>query len=191
MSLLLLPADSRYWTVTVSEKVIERLIHQGDEVRIVVEEEALAMAEMWQAYGAHVAPGSVGDADLIERAARGVRSVVLIAPGSDRFAPILAAIVEGLSGPSTSGTERPRLIVCLRSSLNDVLIMAATSGFDHIVLTAGHKGGAIMSRLTWGIAPERIAEAIDAADDLAGHPQLVLDLNDDEAWHALRLAPPG
>ncbi len=38
--------------------------------------------------------------------------------------------------------------------------------------------------------PERLAEAIDVADDLAGHPKLELDLSDELAWQELALSPP-
>ena len=37
------------------------------------------------------------------------------------------------------------------------------------------------------IDPARVAEAIDAADDLAGNPRLELDLGTPDAWRALRL----
>ena len=40
------------------------------------------------------------------------------------------------------------------------------------------------------LEPDLVAEAVDAADDLAGEPRLTADLGAADGWRALRLEPP-
>lgn len=114
--------------------------------------------------GAHVAIGDPGDDDLVERAAQGARTIV--------------AGVEGRAG---------------------ALAGAARAGVDRAVLLGGDPDG-VPGSMSWVLlvtkrrlrrspAPEDVAEAVDAADDLAGEPRLVADLTTDEGWRALRLEP--
>jgi hypothetical protein len=52
--------------------------------------------------------------------------------------------------------------------------------------------GAVERRRLLGRRPrlssEKLAEAVDAADDLAGNPRLELDLTDERAWTELKLS---
>lgn len=114
--------------------------------------------------GAHVAAGEPGDDDLVERAAQGARTIV--------------AGIEGRAG---------------------ALAGAARAGVDRAVLIGGD-ADEVPSPMSWvllvtkkrlrrGPSPDRIAEAVDAADDMAGEPRLVADLTTDDGWRALRLDP--
>ncbi|HEX2295221.1 MAG TPA: hypothetical protein VHN37_07930 [Actinomycetota bacterium] len=114
--------------------------------------------------GAHVAVGDPGDDDLVERAAQGARTIVA---GEEGRAAALAG--------------------------------AARAGVDRAVLVGGDAAGAPASmswvllvtkrRLRRGVAPADVAEAVDAADDMAGEPRLVVDLTTEDGWRALRLDP--
>lgn len=136
---------------------VRRLTAEGDQVRVV--------AGVGEAHpGAHVAVGSPGDDDLVERAAQGARTIV--------------AGIEGRAG---------------------ALEGAARAGVDRAVLVGGDAEDvpASMSwvllvtkrRLRRGPSHDDVAEAIDAADDLAGEPRLVADLTTAEGWKTLRLEP--
>ena len=52
----------------LTEELVKRLIHEGDEVRVL--EDSNDNAESWRRLGAHIAHGPIWDADLIERAAQ-------------------------------------------------------------------------------------------------------------------------
>ena len=114
--------------------------------------------------GAHVATGEPGDDDLVERAAQGARTIV-------------------------AGTE----------GRGAALAGAARAGVDRAVLIGGD-ADEVPESLSWillvtkrrfrrGVGMADVAEAIDAADDMAGEPRLVADLTTDEGWRALRLDP--
>ena len=171
MSLLLvgLPDD-------VTASTITRLRSQDDEVRVLAPNGP--QADAWKAAGAHVALGGFDDADLIERACQNVRTLVF---GDSALAPDNGeALVNGgvRAGVGrwvyVSGAPKPGIVSELDST-----------GHDYVVLATGSKG-----LLRRGTEPSAVALAVDAADDLAGHPKLELNLKNDSAWSALRLQRP-
>lgn len=149
----------------VGAALTRRLLAQDDQVRVVLGpgEEATPYA------GAHVAAGDTGDDDLVERAAQGARTIVLGEVG-DR-AP-------ALEGAARAGVERA---VLMGGRGEDV-----PGSMSWVVLVVPRS---LLRRRS--LPPDALAEAIDAADDLAGEPRLVVDLGTDEGWAALRLERPG
>lgn len=160
-----------------NEEVILRLRAQGDEVRIL--EPMEPRVDRWKEIGAHVAVGSPEDEDLISRAATNCRTVVV---GSEAL-PALGAVLEGVR--HTSGL---RLVLCLPSFDEAASRALAASGTDHLVLITGGSGV-----LGWrrGVSPGSLAEAIDAADDIANAEERVVDLTDPRGWASLKLDAPG
>jgi hypothetical protein len=151
----------------LDESVVERLLSQGDEVRVL--EPSGARRERWQQLGAFLAVGEGDDPDLVERAAQDVRTVVVL---SDRVTPeIVATVLE--AGPK-AGVDR--LICCAPQIASAVRGVVRASRLDHILLQTGRPG--LLRRKT--VPGPRIAEAVDAADDLAGDPRLEIDLTDPE-----------
>jgi hypothetical protein len=147
--------------------VTRRLLGQGDQVRVI------ARPGQQGPPGAHVATGDLSDEDLVERACQGVRTVVVGEAAAEDRASALAA--------------------------------AARAGVDRAVFVGAAPDCDVPSGMTWVAlvlprarllgrrkAPgaDAVAEAVDAADDLAGEPRLVADLGTDEGWRALRLDPP-
>ena len=176
MSLLLLNLP------TYAEALITRLLRQGDEVRVVEHDRTLA--ERWVSSGAHVAPGRASDPDLVERAAQGARSVVVM----DRRGEDLAAVVRSAVEGAKLASRDMRLIVCARDVDGEVLDIVRRSLLEHVVIQTGSVGD---RRLLRSRTPsEKVFEAIDAGDDLPGHPRLELDLDNDQAWRELGLEPP-
>ena len=164
----------------VAGALIERLVEQGDDARV-IERDGTA-AEGWRSLGAHVAVASDWDADLIERAATGARTIVLF-EGEDRSEEL---VEEVLRGAGFAGADR---IVMVTTSLTEpTRSLLVKSSLTYVVLQTGFRKRGLISRRPT-LEPSRIAEAIDAADDLSGDPRLILDLGEAEAWHALRLAP--
>ena len=171
MSILLIRAGG-----PIGETLARRLTAEGDEVRVVAPAEE--PAEAWRRLGVKVAPGRDDDADLIERAAQGVRTAVVI---DDESGPAGDVIAEVVAGIAAAGVER--VILCGRKPDQKLVDAVRTSGLDYVVLTVG---GGLLSRRRMPV--EDVAEAIDAADDLAGSPRLELDLTRTEAWAALGLS---
>jgi Trk K+ transport system NAD-binding subunit len=171
MSILLIRAGG-----PIGETVARRLRAEGDEVRVV--EPAEEPAEAWRELGVKVAPGRDDDADLIERAAQGVRTVVVFDGESGPAGDVIEEVVAGIAA---AGVER--VIVCARRPDQMVVDAVRTSGLDYVVLTVGR---GLLSRKR--VSDEDVAEAIDAADDLAGSPRLELDLTTRESWAALGLS---
>jgi hypothetical protein len=158
---------------TLGTKVAMRLVAQGDEVRVVSGAEH---APAWRELGVHVATGDPGDPDLIERAAQNCRTIVLLGPPATEV-EVATAVVDG---GAAAGVDR--LIACRareRGSLPS--------------LEAWRHGIVVLEQATgrWPRAKvasdELVAEAIDAADDLAGEPHLEVDLNDPASLAALGL----
>lgn len=170
MSILLIRAGGR-----IGETLARRLRAQGDEVRVV--EAAEEPAEAWRRLGVKVAPGSDDDADLIERAAQGVRTAVVFDGKSGAAGDVIEDVVAGIAA---AGVER--VILCGRRPDPSTVDAVRTSGLDYVVLTVA---GGRFSRKR--VSVEAVAEAIDAADDLAGSPRLELDLTRKESWAALGL----
>ncbi|MBA2273927.1 MAG: hypothetical protein H0W21_08515 [Actinobacteria bacterium] len=145
----------------IGSAVIGLLTSQGDTVRVIDADASLAAR--WKELGAYVAVGSEADADLVERAAQDVRTIVL-------FEDAQTSIGAVLEGAEMAGVER--LVVCAPKPADHVLTRMRASQMDHVVLKVGSG--------LWGRA-RRVsgtAAAIDAADDLGGHPRLELDLED-------------
>ena len=176
MAILLVGLEGR-----LREALVERLLAAGDDVRALAPD--ADAAARWRALGAHAAVGAAADPDLVERAAQGVRTVVVAlrptrAPlGRTPSAPegVLESVVEGARAASPS----VRLVVyadALRDEERE-----AVARVEHVVLLAR------------GLRPppaEAVAEAIDAADDLAGQPRVELDLRRSGAWETLGVTPP-
>jgi hypothetical protein len=173
MSILLVRAGG-----PVARELVARLIAQDDEVRIV---ESPSAGEDWSALGAHIARGDDTDPDLIERAAQSVRTAVLFAQGDvdDVVAPLLEGIAAARVGRVVVFADRPR---------EGVFHAVSASVFDHVLMHLPKRRGLFTGRR---IPDAAIAEAIDAADDLAGEPRLTLDLGEAKSWAALGLEPPG
>ena len=115
MSLLLIGLPE-----TFAAKLVQRLREEGDEVRLLLREGS--GAEPWKKLGAFVATGEAGDADLIERAATNVRTIVL------GLVVLFLAWLLVLSWPRLNGRSR-----ALRTVV--VLLLAAA--------TLAHGAGAI------------------------------------------------
>jgi hypothetical protein len=156
----------------VGAAVVAKLLDAGDDVGVV--EPSATEVGRWRRAGAHVARGQPSDADLIERASQNARTIVVLEADEE----ILGAAIEGarLAGVerivATSGRDRSKVTGLLRSS-----------ELDYVWLHTAN-------RLRAAASPADVAIAVDAADDLAGHPRLELALRTPEAWRLLRLDPP-
>lgn len=149
---------------SLGRAVFARLRDQGDEVRVIEDEPAAG--EEWKRAGGYVALASEWDDDLIERASYEARTVVVF-PRPDRSeAELLEAVV---AGARTAAVER---IVALRSK-PDIPPTLASSGLDYVVLAMGRRS---LLRRSNAVPDHIVAAAIDAADDLDGHPHLLVDL---------------
>lgn len=170
MSVLLIHLDP-----ALANVLTERMVRQGDEVRWLGDEK---QAEHQQGLGAFIARGDAADDDLIWRTSLGVRTIVLT---GDRSPEELSALIKG-----AKAAEVGRLI-CISPELSPRVHDALSdSGLEYVLLLAG--GGSWLARR--GVAPPDLAEAVDAADDLAGPLYEVFDLTEDEGWGRLRLQPP-
>jgi nucleoside-diphosphate-sugar epimerase len=159
------------------EAIVTRLIAQGDEVRVVEDDQVTA--EQWRSLGAHVARPDDDMSDLIERAAQNVRTVVIgeaVAHDVDE----VRAIVDGAAAARVE-----RIVLFGAGASHSALEAVREFPFQHVVLSTGRR------RLLGGsLDDESLAAAVDAADDIAGEPRLELDLGDPEAWPVLGLSPP-
>lgn len=147
----------------LGDAVVRRLIDHGDDVRVVEPERA--EAGRWRALGAHVAAGPP-DADLIERAAHQARTIVL-------FDPALVPVAAAAAG--SAGVDR--LVVVTRTLKGATRAALEGAGLDFVALVAG---GPLRP-----VAAGEVAAAIDAADDIAGAPRLVVDLRARAGWAQL------
>lgn len=155
-----------------------RLIRQMDEVRALVTDQMGGAGT--GTHAVHIASGPyLDDPDLVERAAQNVRTIVLGDHWEPRTVEALQAIADGARA---AGVGR---LVLVGTRIVD-WASHVIEGFEYVLLRAPRKG--VLRRS--GLSLDEVAEAIDAADDLAGQVKLDLDLNDDEAWRDLRLAPP-
>jgi uncharacterized protein YbjT (DUF2867 family) len=174
VSVLLIGVDAE-----LGAALIPRLIAQDDEVRVIEADENTAAR--WRSLGAHVAAGETTDSDLIERAAQGVRTLVL-------FEGAAAAVEPVVEGASLARVDR--LVLCSSGPQDDAMASIRASRIDYVVLRTG-----VGRRRLWGgrnqaLSHEVVAEAIDAADDLAGKPKLDLDLRQPASWRQLGLVAP-
>jgi nucleoside-diphosphate-sugar epimerase len=168
--------------------VAVRLIAEGDQVRVV--EDRPAAADEWVRLGAHVAHGSGADPDLIERAAQGVRTVVVGEDESVAATEVVDAVLEGARIGSRSDI---RLVVLTTASSGEGPAGAVvSSGLDHVIVRIPTTRRFLRSSWSrYAASIEALAAVIDAADDLAGNPREELDLSSEAAWNRLRLEPPG
>ena len=158
----------------LDEQVVYRLLEQGDEVRVL--EATSARVALWRGRGAFLARGEGDDPDLVERAAQNVRTVVVM--GEQVRLEVVANVLEA---GRNAGVDR---LVCCAPSVNQEVRAAVRSApLDHVLLETG-RGGLLRRK---PVTPGRIAEAIDAADDLSGEPRLEIDLTDHEQAKQLRL----
>ena len=145
--------------------VVKRLVAQGDEVRVL--EATPARREEWRSLGAFLAVGEADDPDLVERAAQNVRTVVLL---EDPLRPEVLTTV--LEASPKAGADR--VIVCAPVVEAHIGAALGASALAHVVIETGRPG--LLRRKA--VSPELVAEAIDAADDLAGDPRIVVDLTE-------------
>lgn len=170
MSVLILPDASG----DLGRAVATRLLSQGDEVRVIVSPSG---DQGWRELGVHVALGDPAAPDLVERAAQNCRTVVLLGRAATD-GEVLDSVTDAAAA---AGVDR--LVLCRASERAPVP-----------PLEGRWKGGFVVMEQTTGrwprarsVADELVAEAVDAADDLAGDPRLVLDLNDPEGRAKLGL----
>lgn len=155
----------------LDEQVVTRLVSQGDEVRVL--EPTSQRREHWVRSGAFLASGEADDPDLVERAAQNVRTIVVL---TERVSSrVIATVLE--AGPK-AGVDR--LVCCAPTIPESVKTAVRSSSIDHVLLESGRPG--LLRRRSPTM--EFLAEAVDAADDLAGEPRLELDLSQpDQAEH--------
>jgi uncharacterized protein YbjT (DUF2867 family) len=175
MSILLIGIEDDLGTA-----LVERLVEEGDEVRVL--EPDHGRDDLWKPLGAYVAVGPADDWDLVERAATNVRTVIL---GEGIEPPTRDTIKQILEGAQRSSVTR--VVLCAPSPDEEAVEAIRSSSIGYVVLATGTKG--LLSRSP-GVERDRLVEAIDAADDLAGEPQLELDLTAPEGWEPLRLEAP-
>lgn len=164
---------------TLSVKLIERLVAQGDEVRILVPEGA--SPAVWRGLGAHVAFGDVHDDDLVARATTGVRTLVVgeMVEAEEGLASVTA-------GAEQAGVER--IVVSAPQPPPSVAAALDATELEYVVLTTAKKP--LVGRAKTRIPLSKLAEAIDAADDLPGRLRLELDLTMERSWQILKVLPP-
>ena len=167
MSLLLIGLNEEY-----GPALVKRLVAEGDVVGVI--EHDSRRAETWRGLGAHVAIGTPMDFDLIERAAQHARSIVVLADLWDDPVPLVDPI---LTGARLAPGERARMIFVVERS-GGVGETLAESEFDFVILETGSARAWIGRRRK--PAAEDVADAVNAADDLAGSPRLVVDLMNTE-----------
>ena len=158
----------------LDEQVVDRLLGQGDEVRVL--EPTSVRAELWRGRGAFLARGEGDDPDLVERAAQNVRTVVIM--GDQVRLEVVANVLEA---GRNAGVDR--LVCCTRSLSEEIRAVVRSGSLDHVLLETGR--GRVLRRRH--VSPALIAEAIDAADDLAGEPRLEIDLTDEKQFKLLHL----
>lgn len=178
MSVLLLGLESKFGST-----VIQKLLDEGDTVGVI--EEDRARGEEWKKLGAHVALGSPADFDLIERAAQHARSIVIVESGLTEAGDVVDAT---LMGARLVPGERARVIFVAVAPGPEIGETLTGSEFDFVILKIGT--GKSLIRRSRPMPPEQVAEAINAADDLAGSPRVEVDLGSKEGWSSLGLAPP-
>ena len=169
MSVLLVDPDE-VWGPAIARLLIE----EGDEVRVLTPHPL-----RWATRDVYVAPGDPLDPDLIERACTNVRTVVLTFLG--RKVPM--SLVDGvLTGATQAGTDR--IVACAPSADTDLLRALNGGGLSYVLVVTGRRG--FLPKVT--AEAHAVAQAVSAADDLAGAPRLVVDLTTEDGRAELRLA---
>lgn len=175
MSVLLIGASGE-----LGEAVITRLARAGDQVEVI--EPSAADAAIWRAKGARVAVAETIDTDLVERAGQQARTIVVFGDDSDRTIRSVKTVLAA----ATALKESPRIVVCTTATADGVLDILEASALDYVVLRTSKKARRLLAKGK-PHAPEDVAEAIDAADDLGGNPRLEIDLAAAEGWSKLKL----
>ena len=157
----------------LGEVLVRRLIAQDDEVRAIATD---ASGGDFSGHGVHIARGADLDADLVERAAQNVRTIVLFDPEKD----VIELVLDGAHAARVE-----RVVLCATTIPEAARDRLRGANLDYVVLQAPRKG-----LFRKGVADDALAEAIDAADDMAGKLRLELDLNEAAAWEVLKLEPP-
>lgn len=160
--------------------IVAKLLGEGDEVSVVGRDQAVA-APM-KRLGAYVATGDPSDPDLVARAAQNARTIVLFADAGGR---ILDAVTEAASLLPSA----PRVVLLTSFVEEDVMSRLRRSPLDYIALKVPGPPRFRLIRKQ-SVSDEQIAEAVSAADDLAGEPRLELDLGTAAAWRELKLSEP-
>ena len=169
MSVLLVDPDE-VWGPAIARLLLE----EGDEVRVLTPHPS-----RWGDRGVYVAPGDPLDPDLVERACTNVRTVVLTFLG--RKAPM--SLVDGvLAGAIHAGTDR--IVACAPSADADLIRALSAGGMSYVLVVTGRRG--FLPKVT--ADAHAVAQAVSAADDLAGAPRLVVDLTTEAGRTELRLA---
>jgi hypothetical protein len=180
VSILLTNVDPR-----LAGPLIELLMAQGDEVRVVEDDRNRTVGERWRGYGAKVAWGPADDPDLVERAAQGVRTIVVM---ERTKVDTVSALRSALEAGRAAGVDR--VVLCTTRPSESALRALRSSDMDYVVLELASP----RSRLSRAFRREdvwpKFAEAVSAADDLAGSLRLELDLSKPAAWDALHLETP-
>ena len=166
MSILLIDPDPE-----LGAAIVDRLRSEGDEVRVLSDRPG-----DWKDRGAYLASGDPLDADLVERACTNVRTVVFVARERKLGMSLLTS---ALTAAGRAGTDR--VVVCLPGPDATVVRAVESSGMSYVTLITGRRG--FLPKKT--IEPGSLAEAVSAADDLAGEPRLVVDLTTEEGWRQL------
>lgn len=174
MSILLIAPDEER-----GPAVVKRLLDEGDVVGII--EDDPRRAAMWRRLGAHVAVGSGADADLVERAAQHARSIVVFG-GRPAGEEELAGVLQG-ARLAPGGAARIIYVAADPSPRTRSTLRA--SAFDYVLLRSGGRSGWIRRGAV--VSAGDLAEAVSAADDLAGEPRLEVDLTQPDGWRALAL----
>lgn len=154
--------------------VVSRLLNEGDEVRVL--EATTARRDEWRAMGAFFAGGEADDPDLVERAAQNARTIVVLA---GRVTDEVIAIV--LEAGLNAGVDR--LVCCAEAIAGSVKEAVRASRISHVLIETGRPR--LLRRKE--ASSERAAEAVDAADDLAGDPRIEVDLTDPKQAERLLL----
>ena len=177
MSVVLIGADE-VW----GPAIVERLRDEDDIVGVIEEEPG--RRDLWRDLGAHVALGSGTDPDLVERAVQHARSIVVFERPAGR-----GELLDGVfQGARLAPGETARILYV--TSDEDAAVREAldASAFDYVVLR-------LPRRSRWRrapvLTPADLADAVNAADDLAGNPRLDVDVSSAEGRQALGLDPPG
>ena len=175
MSVLLLdPPEAR------GEDIAAKLLSEGDEVSVVVRTQAVGAS--LKRLGAYVAAGDPEDPDLVARAAQHARTIVVFDDAGGR---ILDAVAEAASLLPSA----PRVVVVSPSITDETIGRLRRSPLDYIALRVPSPPRFRLRRKQ-SVSNELVAEAVNAADDLAGEPRLELDLETAAAWTELRLEAP-
>lgn len=176
MSVVLIGADEEW-----GPAVVERLLNEDDIVGVI--EEELGRRDLWKGLGAHVALGSAADPDLVERAVQHARSIVVFEGDPQRSTEVLEAVFQGAR---LAPGETARILFVTSGPATTAGGALDASAFDYVVLRVPRKG---LLRRSSSVAPADLAEAVSAADDMAGDPRLHVDLGSPEGWRALGLDP--